>query len=138
MINSVTLSGYLITGIEIKKEEGEVIACSCIAVHEKNGKWQDPNANTLLIDLVFRIDLIAFACDNLHGGSKIFVEGRLEEKNSKQYVGVNCIHILDCGSQSSSANNFCIDRMYAEDNSDYKDLFEHSMDSDDEGVKFKF
>ncbi|MDD2267059.1 single-stranded DNA-binding protein [Sulfuricurvum sp.] len=138
MFNVVTLSGYLIRDIAITTEEGEMSARSTIAVFQKNGQLKNTNEETLLIDLVFRKDLIAFALDNLHGGSKVFVDGRIYEKNSKHYVIVESVQILDCVSQSSSSNLFCIDNMDSEENGNDQNLFEDSIDIDvGEGVKIK-
>jgi single-stranded DNA-binding protein len=142
MINIVQVSGYLIREIERQTEEGEITACTTIAVYQKNGKEKDPNADTLLIDLVFRRDLIAFALENLHGGSKLFVDGQMKKVKSKHYVDVKSIHILDCNSQSSSSNGFSISSSSSldfDETEEDQNLFEESIDSDkEEGVKFKF
>lgn len=134
MFNIITLSGYLIRDIEIVTEEGDISAHSTIAVYEKNGQSKDPHEETLLIDLVFRRDLIAFVLENLHGGSKVFVDGRIYEKNSTHYVIVKSILVLDCASQSSSSNLFCMNSVDFDENDNDQNLFEDSID---EGIKFK-
>jgi single-stranded DNA-binding protein len=140
MINIIQLSGYLIREIEIKTEEGEIIASSTIAVFQKNNQRIDNE--TLVVDLVFKRECAVFALEKLNGGSKIFVEGQFKEKQSKKYVDVKVIHILDCNTQFSSSNGFSVSSSISLDSDkteEDQNLFNDSIDIDeDEGVKFKF